>query len=436
MIQRLLRYAIWSFWFILVPAVFAHFLSEALASLSALPGAWFFEEQPLPSKIVLFAVLETTLWYFRHQLPGAATLSGIDGGLPTEVRRDMDAARHLLEEARRIQKKHGPDLQRELAEAQQRSLEEALTDLETATRQTPLDPARLSTTLNRAGDLVFSLLKPWRKSEFREYAESIGVAFLVALALRAVVVEAFKIPSGSMLPTLQIGDHIFVNKFTYGPNLPVIDERILSGMPPKHGDVIVFLYPNPDPSKDKDDYIKRVMALPGDVLEATNGHPSINGWKVPNCLVGRYENFDGAKEGEHRNGDLYVEFLGETAYLALYEEHASPRHQGPYPPVREGEVWVMGDNRHNSSDSREWDGGNGAGVPFENIKGRAMFIWKPPAGMSGRMFNNVMGLPVLPKDASPELKQGIERCLQSRPSLAEATPPPPASGAARAHTAH
>src|SRR4030095_623687 len=115
------------------------------------------------------------------------------------------------------------------------------------------------------------VLSRWRKSELREYIESIGVAVMVAVLLRALVVEAFKIPSGSMLPTLQIGDHIFVNKFIYGPMVPLLNKRMLSRMPPSRGDVIVFENPDHGPGDEREDYIKRVIALPGDVLEADAG---------------------------------------------------------------------------------------------------------------------------------------------------------------------
>jgi signal peptidase I len=238
------------------------------------------------------------------------------------------------------------------------------------------------------------------------------------------VVEAFKIPSGSMLPTLQIGDHIFVSKFAYGPKLPFLDRRILDDLPPKRGDVIVFEYPDPDVNAERQDYIKRVVAVPGDTLEVDAGHPIINGWRVPSCRVGKYQYGNPADFGGRR-GDLYVEFLEGTAFLSLYSDLGDHLRQGPY-LVRPGEAWVMGDNRHNSSDSRAWriDGRNGAGVPYANIKGRAMIVWLP----FSRMLVNVMGDPVLPEGTSAEVLLGVERCLAERPPPAETIPPPP-SGA-------
>src|SRR5690606_10154869 len=111
-------------------------------------------------------------------------------------------------------------------------------------------------------------------------------------------------------------------------------------------------------------------------LEAEDGHPIINGWRVPSCYVGMYPY--GKHDGNDGRGALYVEYLGDESYLTVYAEgvRTSAPHQGPY-TVGPEEVWVMGDNRHNSHDSRMWRGGKGGGVPFPNIKGRALFVWLP-----------------------------------------------------------
>jgi signal peptidase I len=270
-------------------------------------------------------------------------------------------------------------------------------------------------------------LGQWQKGELREYVESILVAVGVALLLRAFVVEAFKIPSGSMLPTLQIQDHIFVNKLVYGPSVPFTNFRVFNNLPPKRGDVIVFEYPDPNPNAERQDFIKRVIALEGDTLEVSGGHPIINGWQVPNCRVGNYEYREGA-DTHVKRGDLFVEFLGEYAYLTLFEDDRSDGRQGPY-RVKPGETWVLGDNRNNSSDSRAWFGGRGGGVPDANIKGRAMFVWLS-FGSDGavtwdRIAVNVMGKPRLPKGAPQAILDSIERCVRERPPPEQSLPPPP-----------
>jgi signal peptidase I len=259
------------------------------------------------------------------------------------------------------------------------------------------------------------------------------------------VVEAFKIPSGSMIPTLMIGDHIFVNKFTYGPLVPWTDKRLFSRLPPSRADVMVFKFPE----NKEQDFIKRVIALPGDTLEAINGRPVINGWLVPHCYVGPFHY-------ESRTAELYVEYMGDKSYFTLFD--ASPDEQtcgagedcssaglacrsgvcgtlqGPFKVAPE-EVWVMGDNRNNSHDSRSWRGGLGAGVPFENIKGRAMFVWMsfgPGGGIAqDRLFVNVLGRPKLPAQQEAALGPAVDKCLRERPPVSQTTPPAPMGGSRR-----
>jgi signal peptidase I len=287
----------------------------------------------------------------------------------------------------------------------------------------PFDKDAFLDALAHADKEVDARLNRWRKSEAREYIESIFLAVAVALTLRAFVVEAFKIPSGSMIPTLQVGDHIFVNKFSYGPAIPYTHARLWKNMPPRRGDVMVFAYPeHPD-----QDFIKRVIAIPGDVLEVHGGHPMINGWEVPHCPVGTYSYVEEGALGARHEGDLFVEFLEDEAYLTLYDRIGGfPDIQGPY-TAKPGEVWVMGDNRNNSHDSRMWNGGQGAGVPFDNIRGRALFVWLSVAdgGIDWtRMGAPVMGRPRLPTSMK-ELEPALGKCLRERPPLDKTRPPSP-----------
>jgi signal peptidase I len=196
------------------------------------------------------------------------------------------------------------------------------------------------------------------------------------------------------------------------------------------------------PENKEQDFIKRVIAVPGDTLEAVDGRPVINGWIAPHCYVGPFKY-------EGHAADLYVEYLGDRSFLTLFEnkpdDQACTKNdecgaglgcrggvcgivQGPY-HVAPGEVWVMGDNRNNSHDSRGWRGGLGAGVPFENIKGRAMFVWMSfgPGGSlaQDRLLVNVMGRPVLPAAQEASLAAPLEKCMRERPPVSQTTPPPP-----------
>ena len=206
-------------------------------------------------------------------------------------------------------------------------------------------------------------LKKSKKGAFREYTEAIIVAVLIALFLRVFVIEAFKIPTGSMIPTLKIGDHIFVNKFIYGLRIPYTKIRFFDFSKPKRGDVAVFIFPL-DNSKD---YIKRVIGLPGDTIEVMDNTVYVNGGLIDKALQ---EDRAILKNEEDTNQfDLFKEQTGGKQHFTQYLKFDEPQHYGPrsVPPDK---IFVMGDNRNRSYDSRGW-----GFVPMSNIKGKAMFIW-------------------------------------------------------------
>lgn len=429
---KTLRYLFWPLWFVLVPAVLGYATvallapSEDFTPTSSLEQVlWLVRDQRVPAMIVFFAIYEMLLYRYRYKLPLATHLgSGLRADVPREMRQDFEDAVHLLEESDRLLRRHRSAIERRVpAEARER-LSESLEALRDEVDRPEFEAGPFMSAFERASELVSQHLARWRKSELREYVESIAFAMGVALLLRSFVVEAFKIPSGSMLPTLQIQDHIFVNKLSYGPVIPFIGSRVFPNLPPKRGDIMVFKYPYQAPGGEEQDFIKRAIAFEGDTLEVMNGHPIINGWTVPSCRVGSYEFNEGSGYGMRR-GDLFMEYLGDYSYLTLYEDHALSGRQGPY-QIKPGETWVLGDNRNNSSDSRAWDGGRGGGVPDANIKGRAMFVWlsfgTDAAVTWDRIFTNVLGRPRLPKDAPDVLVAGIERCLAQRP--AQTLPPP------------
>jgi signal peptidase I len=442
---RLLRYLFYLIWLFAIPATLAVTAVRLLkpSPLMIHSVGWlrrFVGEQQVPATIMFFTLFAMILWRLRHVLP-LAGISGVVGrtDLPARLRSKYDDATQLLIEARRILANRREEIKRKLTRKQRESLEKALDGLEEVMHEEKLPEDKFASALAKADTLVADHLGRWRKGEVREYAESIGVAVAVALILRFFVIEAFKIPSGSMIPTLMIGDHIFVAKYAYGPLLPKSDTRLYKDLPPHRADVMVFKFPE----NKEQDFIKRVIALPGDTLEAIGGRPVINGWLVPHCKVGKLELPNGA------HGYLYLEYLTDKAFLTMYNEPQSSivcerdadcggarscrsgvcgMLQGPF-SVAENEVWVMGDNRNNSHDSRSWNGGNGAGVPFENIKGRAMFVWwswDPRGGVAlDRLFVNVMGPPKLPPGVSKDLTMGLQKCMRERPPVEQATPPRP-----------
>ena len=216
--------------------------------------------------------------------------------------------------------------------------------------------------------------QPW----WVEYSVSFFPVILIVFLLRSFLVEPFKIPSSSMVPTLLVGDFILVNKFTYGIRLPVLNKKIVDLGSPQRGDVMVFRYPE-DPSLD---YIKRVVGLPGDRIEYRNKRLTINGQPVPERQTEDY-----LSKERMQFSRRFIETLGEHVHEILIDEDA-PAFMAPSPrsypfasnctynmnglacTVPPGHYFMMGDNRDNSSDSRVW-----GFVPDENIVGKAFFIW-------------------------------------------------------------
>lgn len=308
------------------------------------------------------------------------------------------------------------------------SLESAVRDVDQALAAK--DYQRVRQGLPTLDALVDELIKRPAKSTTRDYVESIGAAILIALALRAMVLEAFKIPSSSMYPTLEINDHIFVNKFIYGLHIPFTTTKLLEWRKPRRGEVIVFLQPcTPDK-----DYIKRVVATEGQSVEVRCNVVYVDGQPIRSQLVqGETCSYDDYEEGLNkwftRQCSEYTERVDGTEYHTFHDPDRPlrderlakegslpspdsrdfPKLDGPrLPPScstqadgepfaspnqlpgkivedRQGvgvcepqlhyvvpprHVFVMGDNRSNSNDSRYW-----GSVPIENIRGKALFIW-------------------------------------------------------------
>lgn len=202
-----------------------------------------------------------------------------------------------------------------------------------------------------------------RKSIVVEYARALFPVILFVFVLRSFVIEPFRIPSGSMLPGLHIGDFILVNKFKYGIRLPVINMKVIPVDSPERGDVIVFRYPqNP-----KLNFIKRVIGLPGDTLSYIDKRITINGEPVATQDDGRYAYVQNKLKGtsasqlvETIDGDEHLIILDDRGFTRNLEEVTVPA----------GHYFVMGDNRDHSNDSRYW-----GFVPEDNVVGEAFFIW-------------------------------------------------------------
>ena len=217
------------------------------------------------------------------------------------------------------------------------------------------------------------LRQPW----WLEYTASFFPVIAAVFLLRSFVIEPFKIPSGSMIPTLQIGDFILVNKYTYGIRLPIVNKKVVELNQPQRGDVMVFRYPKDESM----DYIKRVIGVPGDVVKYDNKRLTVNG--QPATYAPQSDYLDGerltySKQYQETLGNVSHNILNDAdrpAYVSgpddfPFRENCTYNQTGFTCKVPAGHYFMMGDNRDNSADSRYW-----GFVPDKNIVGKAFFIW-------------------------------------------------------------
>ncbi|WP_367849009.1 signal peptidase I [Rhodoferax sp. WC2427] len=220
---------------------------------------------------------------------------------------------------------------------------------------------------------VRMLQQPW----WLDWTAGLFPVILAVFLLRSFLFEPFKIPSGSMIPTLLVGDLILVNKFHYGVRLPVLNTKLTDGTPPQRGDVMVFRYP-PKPSLD---YIKRVVGVPGDEVAYINKRLTINGKALDTKAIPDFFDEDQMryfKQFEETLGDQPHRLLNDESRPAFvqgaddfaFRQNCQYSVEGVVCKVPEGQYFMMGDNRDNSLDSRYW-----GFVPDKNIVGKAFFVW-------------------------------------------------------------
>ncbi len=217
------------------------------------------------------------------------------------------------------------------------------------------------------------IMQPW----WLDWTAGLFPVIIIVFLLRSFLFEPFKIPSGSMIPTLLVNDLILVNKFHYGIRLPVLNTKVLDNHSPERGDVMVFRYP-PKPSLD---YIKRVVGIPGDEVAYLNKKLTINGKPLPKIPLPDFFDEDAmryAKQFQETNGDRTYRLLNDDdrpAFIAgadnfPFRENCRYSSEGVVCKVPPGQYFMMGDNRDNSLDSRYW-----GFVPEKNIVGKAFFVW-------------------------------------------------------------
>jgi signal peptidase I len=383
-------------------------------------------ENPVIVGVVCFLSFSIVLRYWRFSLPGGRYASSLPASVAPDER-DGDRLREWAELAALYDglSSRGAKarLARTLDDAGKAAFQGELTELEAGLETSDLTRARKAAAPVAAR--AAGVLAAKRRREGLRILGAAVAAAVIAGMVRATVVQPYRVISGSMLPTLEPGDQLAGNKLAFAGQLP------------QRGDVIIFrssavtgAWSVPPGLHFPDVLVKRAIGRPGDRIGMNSGVPVINGWEVPTCVAGDYLYLLPDGESGASRGHVVVEFLEDQAYLTVHAI-GIPAFEGTY-EVQPGEVFVLGDNRTNSVDSRSRRPGQNAGVPASAIEARGQWFlvgttrsgdadlsrfFEPLDALSRRARTEGLGI------NTADLEAGVARCLAQRPS--QTSPPPP-----------
>jgi signal peptidase I len=433
-LRRTLQGVIQALWVEVIPALLAALVMKFLVPPRGpgLPGAIgaLGHGAPIPLAVALFFAFSLLARHWRFRLPGGRYASALPAHVapderdPERLAEWADAAALGDEMASRFARRRVAALE----EPQRSEVETRVAELGQALEATDLATARAAAASLQA--VASPVLRARRSRETVITLAGVAAAAAVALGARALVAEPYHVESGSMIPTFEPDDRVLGRRVRYAEG----------ALWPQRGEVVIFgssavAVPVGAPGPLPDTLIKRVVGLPGDVIAMRGETPVVNGWPVPTCVAGAYLYITPDGGGDIVQGSLVVEFLEDRAYLTVHSA-PTPPFSGAY-VVPPGQVFVLGDSRGNSVDSRAYGGGEGGGVPLANIVARAdRFLLGTHRGGEtdfSRLFQPIARVEhrLRLEGMSPgKLDEGIAKCLASAPK--DTHPPPPAGASLEA----
>jgi len=403
--ERTLQSLLALHWFGLIPALLAALLVR-FAWPSPLTGdsEWLrtLAASPFVVGALLFGLLAALLYYWRVYLPGGRYFVALSPSLAQRLTKDdlaAFAAANSLRLSIAAETKRARSPLSKLEPDERARIEGAQGELEAALLRG--DRSGVESAQRKLLPLAQPTLRARETRNLLSTVLLLAVVGGAALQLRTHAFQICRVLSSSMLPLLEPGDYLLVKRGAYS------SPRAL----PKRGSIVVFRRPS---EQGNDELIKRVIGLPGDVISAPNGFPVINGWEVPHCDAGRFTEVtpQGATDGR-----LLVEFLEDRAYLAVYTPLTRT---APEYTVKPDEIFVLGDNRNESMDSRSWDHGKASGLPLSQLDGevtrRLSDVRRDQTPTFGRFLQPLNLTVRVPGVDTSKLQAGIDRCLASPPS--------------------